>query len=369
MSGIQFGTVIFVCPMTALSTVASLSDDALLVRVGELAARERHITADLIAALGEVDARRLYLGAGCSSLFTYCTRVLHLSEHAAYGRIEAARCARRYPHLDLVQRLADGTVTLTAISLLAPVMTHQNAAALLDRARHTSKRTLARIVADIHPQPPIPTSVRKLPVPRSAAPTESVTTVGEGKNSDAEMPTAEEQGHESLLLTTPLATRPAVIKPLAPDIYKVQFTLSSAGYKKLRRAQDLLRHTIPNGDAAAILERALGLLVDQLEKKKLAAAKRPRPAREPTTRSRHIPASVTRDVWRRDGGQCAFVGTHGRCAERGFLELHHVIPFADGGGATAGNIQLRCRAHNQHEADLWCGADIVKNRTPGYAST
>jgi hypothetical protein len=253
--------------------------------------------------------------------------------------------------------------------VLAPVMTHQNAAALLDRARHTSKRRLARIVAEIHPQPPIPTSVRKLPIPRPAAPPESITAVGDGTHADAEMPSPEEEGHESLLLTPPLPTRPAAITPLAPDIYKVQFTLSSAGYKKLRRAQDLLRHTIPDGDAGVILERALGVLVDHLDKKKLAATERPQPAREPTTRSRHIPAAVTRDVWRRDGDQCAFVGTQGRCAERAFLELHHVIPFADGGAATTGNIQLRCRAHNQYEADLWCGADIVKDRPPGCAPT
>jgi 5-methylcytosine-specific restriction endonuclease McrA len=175
---------------------------------------------------------------------------------------------------------------------------------------------------------------------------------------------------EPLQLVTLVCTRPAVIKPLAPEIYKVQFTLSSTGYRQLRRAQDLLRHTIPNGDAGVILEQALGLLVHQLERKKLAAAKRPRVARESQapTRSRHIPAAVRRDVWRRDQARCAFVGTHGRCPERGFLEFHHVSPFADGGEATAGNIQLRCRAHHQHEADLWDGADIVKNRPPGYAS-
>jgi hypothetical protein len=45
----------------------------------------------------ELDTRRLYLGEGCSSLFTYCTQVLHLSEHAAYNRIETARAARFSP--------------------------------------------------------------------------------------------------------------------------------------------------------------------------------------------------------------------------------------------------------------------------------
>src|SRR5438128_10694673 len=58
---------------------------------------EREATASVIAHLAELDARRLYLGAGFSSLFTYCCDVLHLSEPAAYNRIEAARAARRFP--------------------------------------------------------------------------------------------------------------------------------------------------------------------------------------------------------------------------------------------------------------------------------
>ena len=74
-----------------------LSDGELVTEVARLAGCERHATAQLIAALAELDARRLYLGQGCSSMFTYCTQVLRLAEHAAYNRIEAARaaCSRR----------------------------------------------------------------------------------------------------------------------------------------------------------------------------------------------------------------------------------------------------------------------------------
>ena len=60
-------------------SIANLSDADLLREVQQLTKRERAATAQLIAALGELDARRLYLGQGCSSLFTYCTQVLHLS--------------------------------------------------------------------------------------------------------------------------------------------------------------------------------------------------------------------------------------------------------------------------------------------------
>src|SRR5438045_1839770 len=126
--------------------------------------RAREATARLIAALAEVDARRLYLGEGCSSLFTYCTQVLHLSEHAAYGRIEAARAVRRFP--TILELLADGAIHLTAICLLAPHLTAENHRDLLAAAHHKTKRDVEQMVAALRPLPPVPSSVRKLPLPK-----------------------------------------------------------------------------------------------------------------------------------------------------------------------------------------------------------
>src|SRR5262245_16340290 len=151
------------------SCLQLLSDRELLDEVATLAARERNATTDLVASLMEVDSRRLYLGQGCSSMFTFCTELLHLSEHAAYNRIEAARASRRFPVvLDL---LADGSATLTTVRLLAPHLTDENHQTLLDSARHKSKRDVEQIVAALRPQSPVPTVIRKLPV-RSTAPAE-----------------------------------------------------------------------------------------------------------------------------------------------------------------------------------------------------
>ena len=155
-----------------------------------------------------------------------------------------------------------------------------------------------------------------------------------------------------------------IVAPLAPDRYLLKLTLSAEAHVRLRRAQNLMRHTIPNGDPATIIDRALELLVEQLERTKFAEATRPRTrAGRANAHSRHVPAAIKRHVWRRDDGQCAFVGVKGRCTEAGFLEFHHVRPFADAGDTTAENLQLRCRAHNQHEADLYFGP-----RTPGSGS-
>jgi 5-methylcytosine-specific restriction endonuclease McrA len=149
----------------------------------------------------------------------------------------------------------------------------------------------------------------------------------------------------------------------------VQFTVNRQTHDKLRRVQDLLRHAVPDGDPAEIFDRALTLLVEHLERTKLASVKRPRPSRPTVAESRHIPSAVKRAVWERDGRRCAFAGAEGRCAERGFLEFHHVVPYASGGPATEENIQLRCRAHNQFEADqLFGGGDVlVRERPPSVA--
>jgi hypothetical protein len=101
--------------------LSTLTDTQLITEVHSLAARERAATAALIAAIGEVDVRRLYLVLGYSSLFVFCTERLHLSEHAAYGRIAAARAARTFPLV--LKLLEDGSLTLTSTTLLAPHLT------------------------------------------------------------------------------------------------------------------------------------------------------------------------------------------------------------------------------------------------------
>jgi hypothetical protein len=335
--------------------LSALSDRELIEEMQRLSARERHATADVIAALMELDERRLYLGEGYSSLFTYCTGVLHFSEHAAYARIEAARAARRFPViLDL---LADGSLTLTSVNLLAAHLTAENHVNVLAVARHKSKREVEVMVATLRPLPDVPGTVRKLPAARAM-------TLPPPASYTAPPPLPNAVVHPAAA-----PAKPAVIAPLAPERYKLQITMSQQAHNLLRRAQDLLRHSIPNGDPAEIVKRGLMLLVDDLERKKTAAANRPRPSSGAADGSRHVPAAVKREVWRRDEGRCAFVGRSGRCAERGFLEFHHVIPFADGGATDAANLELRCRAHNAYEAEQWFGPPVVREISPGYEGT
>ena len=128
--------------VNALSSLTSLSDDQLLARVRTLAEGERASTSALIAALAELDARRLYLGQGFSSLFAYCTQALHLSEDAAYNRIRAARVASKWPVV--LDMIADGSVTVTAVRLLSDVLTDTNHDGALFAPRRTRASAKSR---------------------------------------------------------------------------------------------------------------------------------------------------------------------------------------------------------------------------------
>jgi 5-methylcytosine-specific restriction endonuclease McrA len=346
--------------------LTALSDAQLLAEVHRLVNAERHATAALIRSLMELDARQLYLAEGFSSLFAYCTQALRLSEHAAYGRIEAARAARRFPAI--LDVLESGSITLTTVTLLAKHLTPENHARVLAAARHKTKREVEHLVAELRPLPDVAAMVRRLPAPKVVTQAPAAHgPMASGSEPSAAPPDPRPTDTPCASEASPMASRRPAIAPLTPERYRVQLTVSRETHDKLRRAQDLLRHTIPSGDPAEIFDRALTVFVEQLEKAKCGAVTRPRSSKPSAEGSRHIPAAVRREVWKRDDGRCAFVGSRGRCSERAFLEFHHVVPYAAGGTADVSNIQLRCRRHNRFEADLFFGTDAVRERSPAWS--
>jgi 5-methylcytosine-specific restriction endonuclease McrA len=356
--------------MTTIS-ISSLSDHELLERTVRLAGDERYVTADLLALIGECDTRRLYLGEGCSSLFTYCTQVLHFSEHAAYHRIEGARAARQFPII--LELIAEGSVTLTTVALLRPHLTIANHEQLLTAARHCSKREVEHQIACLAPKPAAKALIRRLAATTSEQNAASPNVLASQRPVAISAAPPAEVLASVLLAQSPSRAIPlaaaeprAQVAALASDRYLLRVTLAAETIARLRRAQELMRHTIPDGNPAAIIDKALSLLVAQLERTKLAHARRPRAGSSRTSASaggsRHIPAAMRREVWARDAGRCAFVGARGRCTETGRLEFHHIIPFARGGPTSVENLGLRCRSHNGYESDQSFGRRTEGNR-------
>lgn len=425
-------------------SLTHLSDPALVRELEELVSEDRATLAGLLAHLGEVDARRLYVPAGHSSMFAYCVEALRFSEDAAYRRIRAARAARQFPCL--FDAVADGRLHLAAVCVIAPHLTEDNADELIDAATHKKKAEVEEWVARRFSdpwQPDPPSRVRAIPPVRVGSFLSGVAErlwpmsgpsheefalgqVGVGSG-EAQVASGEAQlvpGRvDSLGLDGELGGNGGDLGRNGGELvpgrvdtprFLVQVTIPKTTHDKLRHAQALLSHSIPAGDLAKVLDRALDALIAQLEKRRLGAGTRrhharsaaavetasdagatmtpadvppsapdtsqtpPDPDAQPTPSApaandsltqhpRHyIQLPIRRAVWERDQGQCTYTSPEGhRCTARRLLEFDHVQPVARGGEASVEGLRLRCRAHNQYEAEQTYGAAFMKRKRDG----
>ena len=131
-------------------------------------------------------------------------------------------------------------------------------------------------MASLRPKPDVPATIRKVPDPRPIPEPIPCMPVA------AALPCTAQNVSDALVLAPVQATQkspspaPATVRPLAPERYKLQVTITAETRARLQRAQDLLRHSLPSGDVAVILDRASEMLVADLERKKAATVARPR---------------------------------------------------------------------------------------------
>jgi 5-methylcytosine-specific restriction endonuclease McrA len=397
-----------------------LSDEELLRGTRLLVGRSNQLLAELLAQLGEVEARGLHRTRACSSLYAYCTYELRFSEDEAFRRVTAARLARRFPVL--LDALAAGELHLTGLLMLGSHLTEGNVVGVIARAKHRTKREIAALVRILDPLPAVPARIEPLgPAPARLVPPEPsweafiastcpVRELAAGDRPREWMQSATDRGDGPMPVT---ATAPARVEPPAdgprdPERFKVQFTATEEYVHLVEEAKALLSHAVPNVRLEELQIRAMRALVAELRKKKYATTDRgrarpvdsraaPAPSEStlsgsargtaptecastngveradsrehavdrgsPRQRGRHVPAAVRRAVFERDGGRCTYADATGaRCAETHRLEFHHLIPFAAGGQHHASNLVLRCAAHNALAAEEDFGREFMAGK-------
>ncbi|HTQ47806.1 MAG TPA: HNH endonuclease, partial [Polyangiaceae bacterium] len=317
-------------------TLTDLSDAQLLDGLKTLCGQGRVVLARLLAHLVEVEERRLHLEASCPSMFQFCVQRLGMSEDEACRRIHAARLARRFP--DLLVRIERGELTLSTIALLQDALTETSYEELVHAASGKTKAEVQALLAKASPRPDVPAAITAIPV-QSAIPALGVARAGASAG----------------------AAGPQLV-PLSESRHAVQFTASDELREKLERAQDLMRHANARGDLSVVVERAVDLLLEKLEKQRLGKVSRPRQSAQGCD-----PASVSRAtrraVFERDGERCTFIDAQGhRCPATTWLELDHVVARARGGTSEAGNLRVRCRAHNRLHAEETFGKEHVERK-------
>jgi 5-methylcytosine-specific restriction endonuclease McrA len=304
--------------MRDIELVKQLSDTEVVLMLQSSILDDRETTAQMLVHLGEMDIRGLFRGEGYSSLFEYCVRTLHMSDAEAWLRIRAARFVRNVPMA--LEMVARGELHLTAISLLAPVVTDESIE-LLTLARHKTKSEVQELIATHFPRPDVRSEVRKLPAQREPtlenrsatngsaqghsdpllakmanmanetaqlcpdtvdlfAASQSIPDLTDpGLNIGAPMRADDNQPEHSLPAlrrTTSRLRSTNVQVPLSKTRYKIQFTASKRTNDKLEVSKALMRREVPNGDLEYIIEQALDLLIADRKRKMFGFTKQRR---------------------------------------------------------------------------------------------
>jgi 5-methylcytosine-specific restriction endonuclease McrA len=142
--------------------------------------------------------------------------------------------------------------------------------------------------------------------------------------------------------------------------------------EKLKAIRELDAHVQKDPTYLELFHRMADLVLNELDPR----AKKPAPPAEPevpsqkvaitqTTRepskTRYIPESLKREVWKRDQGLCTYQSPDGkRCKSRFALQIDHKIPLAWDGKTELANLQLLCRTHNQFKAIQQFGEEKMR---------
>ncbi|MDQ2645263.1 MAG: hypothetical protein M3020_15710 [Myxococcota bacterium] len=339
--------------VSPVSLPAELSDGELLAATRRLVGRSNQLLAALLAHLAEVEARGLHRTRACSSAYTYCIYELRFSEDEAFRRVAAARLVRRFPAL--LDAVASGELHLTGLLLLGPHLTAENLTEVLARAKHRTKKEIARLVRRLDPLPDVPARIDPLgPAPARVVPTpptwsqfvESLCPVREltpgerprdwtecaeptrdprecSNDVDQADPDRAAPGHDRTPEPAPpipsadFAPPVEVPEPardlsaparLAPERYRVQFTAGEEYVKLVERAQALLSHSVERVPLDELQLRAMRVFVSELERQKRAGTKRPRaplaeqkPAAQKPTKQRPRTAQEAPTEWTDSG--------------------------------------------------------------------
>ena len=391
------------------STVSALSDDQLLEQIGKLAGLDHQIHVFVIDHLLEIEARRVYLSRGFSSLFDYVKRGLGYSDAATWRRINAMKLCTRIDGVR--ERLWDGSLTLDAAAQLQAAFERRDR----ERGRGAGAGTGSAMGSNGSARPAPARSAQRKPAPEPKP--------GPVLDVSAQKALVEQAAGKSTREVTkmladvdPALAVPADrLRPLGEGRWELKAVIDADCHRGLEQLKGLLSHVDPHMTLGQLVGRLVNEGLDRHDpgrpprrgrtrsapagadrppaaKRKAnsdgaaasatkrparsgstgasaphperdsdgrapSVAKRPaRPADIPTSApksrpraNRSIPAAVRREIWQRDGGRCRFVDprTGRRCASRHLLQIDHVLPCALGGGAEPGNLRLLCYAHHR----------------------
>lgn len=290
--------------------------------------REHEATVELIRALITCAENEDHVAAGYASIWALLVERLKYSPAAASRRNATVKIARENP--DALVMLAEHRTSLTGLAKIAHLLRAEDFEAVLRAIDGASAEDVERVLAARRPQPRTRERVKRTVVRIGASDSKS--------QPKSQPPTLELAQSSDSKLNTSLDSPPA------PNEERVvlTFSVSADDYAGFERAR-----------AKASRKHGPGVSIETTFREMLASYEdrvpaKPRPTKAPTRRHRHVPATVRRAVFERDGQRCTFLGPDGhRCTATRDLQIDHVEPYAAGGQHEESNLRVLCGKHNR----------------------
>jgi hypothetical protein len=153
---------------------------------------------------------------------------------------------------------------------------------------------------------------------------------------------------------------PEVVRPLTPDLRRLNVTVSAEFMAELEQVRAALSHKCPDGNFEQVVREGFKLVLER-DRKRKALTDRPRASPEtPGENDRYVPAAVKRAVWERDQARCTWpMGDGELCGSTHRLEFDHDLEVALGGKPVTENIRLLCKGHNLMKAEQHLGRALM----------
>jgi len=329
--------------------LSKVPNEIVLIQLERLVKSERKVMHLVLTHIHEVDVRKLYLSLGYDSLYRYLTQHLGYSEDAAYARMQSARLLGKVPSVH--EKLENGSVNLSQLTKL-------NTALNLEKksGKVVSVETAENILKQIEN--------------KTLFETQQVIAV----ELDQRIQTYQK------------------VRPQKDESVRLELTLSQEQYELLKKAQDLISHSVPDKNIAEAITYLAKSYIRKVEGKpkqvlkvsenfssestqspenqitntqntKLTEKQNPKPVTQRFGETRkfgqaqrkYTSVHIQRELMKKAEGRCMHLDpkSQRRCNSRYQLQKDHIVPLACGGTNDISNLRLLCGVHNRYEALRW----------------
>jgi hypothetical protein len=306
--------------------------------------------ADLLSVLQEIDSKRAYLHFGATSLYDYCVNVLKLSEGISHSLMSVSRKSREVPAMKAA--ILNGELSISKAHKIVSVIDKNNQDEWLKIASTQTSREIEKAVVTVNPRAATKERVRyitedrvELNVGLSEAVLKNLERVMDLESQRRSKPASREDGIAAALESYLDANDPLrKAKRLQSKVLRKAESSEGRGHPK----------TATNGNSDGISSTS-NVELKNGELPSITVTNRdaklfPGPvdgAKKPSVR-KALSTALIRAIDLRDEAQCTHFDDKGkRCANRRWLDYHHIIPVAHGGLDKLENITTLCSSHHR----------------------